>query len=198
MNISWESPEDDGGSPIAGYRIYRKSPDGEWTFLVSVWAWETHYIDSIIGTREYYYYVVAFNDIGSSVKSQVVKAQLFGVPPPPSSLSFKIEGDSINISWKSSPENGFLIKEYRIYRGMRPGHGSYIGSTENTYFVDRNVSRGGIYYYYVKAVNEVGEGEKSEEIEVSLKNEGDPVIYGAIAVSSLFFLFLLKKKGLLF
>jgi fibronectin type 3 domain-containing protein len=90
-------------------------------------------------------------------------------PNAPASLSARPGEDDISLSWDSElPDPSFPVKEYRIYRGTRPGEENLlveIGDT--TYYKDTSVKNGNTYYYRVSAVNAVGEGPQSQEVKAT-------------------------------
>jgi hypothetical protein len=55
--------------------------------------------------------------------------------------------------------------EYEVWRARaRTGRGARIATTQNTSFLDRRAARGIAYYYWVKAVNEVGSSKPSRRV----------------------------------
>ncbi|BCX15957.1 MAG: hypothetical protein KatS3mg098_186 [Candidatus Parcubacteria bacterium] len=89
-------------------------------------------------------------------------------PPssPPSNLSafgechqnYPSASTQVYLSW--SAVSG--ATSYNVYR-----NGSYIGSTTNTDFIDRNLSFNQTYSYQVSAVNNKGEGPKSNSVSAT-------------------------------
>lgn len=72
--LNWSPPDNDGGSPITGYRLYRGTDSGHYTviFITS----DTNYNDSLVKSDVTYYYVVtAINTVGESYFSDEVNAK---------------------------------------------------------------------------------------------------------------------------
>jgi len=74
VNITWNVPSSDGGSPITNYEIYRGSSPGGETFLIEVGN-VLHYNDTSVAIDvTYYYKVSAVNILGKSPLSDEVNA----------------------------------------------------------------------------------------------------------------------------
>lgn len=100
---------------------------------------------------------------------EVLIESTLSVPSPPQNLSVA-PGDKIAyLRWQSPSYNGGSdITEFRIYRSLSPGNGALIATVSfNTFSInDSNLTNGTAYYYYVTAVNNNGEGERSNQIYV--------------------------------
>ena len=170
--LTWDSPADNGGAPITGYRLYRGTESGSETYLTTVDSTKTNYTDSGLITGEtYYYYVTALNDKGESEKSNEVGATPLSVPTPPQNLRIKADLNYTSLVWDPpASDGGCTIKEYRIYRGERIGDETYIATVSANIlsFIDSSVRNGYTYYYYVTAVNSVGESLPSNEVHAMI------------------------------
>lgn len=87
------------------------------------------------------------------------------VPGPPTGLSAVNLSSAIGLSWNPPTNNGGApITNYTIYRGTSSGSEIYIMEIGNaTTYNDTNAVNATEYYYRVSAVNDVGEGLKSNE-----------------------------------
>jgi len=69
IEISWEHPLDDGGTPITNYKIYREVNDDEMKLIKEVDDETFKYLDEDISSNnEYSYAVSAVNEVGESGK----------------------------------------------------------------------------------------------------------------------------------
>jgi len=69
IEISWEHPLDDGGTPIINYKIYREENNGEMKLIGEVDDETFKYRDeNISSSNEYVYAVSAVNEVGESEK----------------------------------------------------------------------------------------------------------------------------------
>lgn len=83
VELSWTAPNDDGGSTITSYRVYRGTTTGEYLFVGITTT--TSFNDTLIlGETTYYYVVTAINVIGESTFSTEVSATPTGVTIPKS------------------------------------------------------------------------------------------------------------------
>jgi titin len=72
VNLTWETPSNDGGSPITSYNVYRGTSSGSLEFLVRVLN-SLEYLDNdIVSGTTYYYAVSAINNIGMGPQSEAV------------------------------------------------------------------------------------------------------------------------------
>ena len=80
VTVKWDEP-DDAGSPLTNYKIYRGTTSGGETFLATIPAPNTKYIDSSgVPTTQYFYRVTAVNAQGEGTFCGEVATS--GAPPP--------------------------------------------------------------------------------------------------------------------
>jgi len=95
------------------------------------------------------------------------------VPSPPTGLTGVVDNSSIDLSWSAPSHSGrgiVPILRYKIYRGTIKNGETYLSTIlgSETRHKDREIIPGNNYYYRVSAVNFVGEGPWSDELEVSV------------------------------
>ncbi len=211
VNLTWSVPISDGGAKIKMYRIYRGTNAGEESFLCNVSGSLTSFTDlNVSAGTTYYYYVTAVNSVGESDKSNEVNAtplkKLFS-PSAPQNLKANAGNGYVELSWNPpSNDGGATITVYKIYRGTSMGTEQLIAEVNGTqtWYNDTTVKNGITYYYYVTAVNSVGESDKSNEVEATptITNEQSMtsganlwIIIGIIAIIiAIVGYFLLQKK----
>lgn len=166
VNLSWDAPVNDGGSPITNYLIYKNKSTGAVGLPIKIGN-VTYYNDTNVENGVIYYYQVsALNIIGESPKSNKVSV----IPGEDPSHPFDIlvtEGLSyIILNWSAPERNGgFIITNYIIYKGMVSGEETFFKQIGNiTYFNDTEVLPDLTYYYKISAVNLIGEGPTSNSI----------------------------------
>ena len=181
VNLTWTMPND-GGAPIQKYTLYRNGVKYKYfnndTF---------QYIDKNVNmTKTYTYYITATNLAGESKPSNEVNVS-WNVPGAPSNVHIYKGILYVFLTWGAPIYNGGAnVTEYRVYRGTDPNTTSLIATipvdnstSENkskiTYWYnDTNVEDHVTYYYYVVAVNPVGEGNKSKVLGVTLNYDLEP------------------------
>ncbi|NPA75764.1 MAG: fibronectin type III domain-containing protein, partial [Euryarchaeota archaeon] len=97
------------------------------------------------------------------------------VPSAPLNLKATAGDGYVTLSWSAPSSNGgSAITEYKIYRGTSKGGEKYLAQVSGSTFTykDTAVSNGVTYYYYVTAVNSVGESPKSNEVSATPKSSG--------------------------
>ncbi len=171
--IFWQQPEDDGGTLIISYRIYRNG-----SFLIEVPGSSTSYNDTGVSPGiTYSYSIGAVNSVGESILSSSmvvavpdVPEVISTIPTAPYDLAYTTEGLSVTLSWTEPDSDGNAsIIEYLIYR-RSDGAEDMIGSVPSTTFsfTDEPLMAGNTYEYRVSARNGVGEGPYSNMVKVTI------------------------------
>jgi hypothetical protein len=92
------------------------------------------------------------------------------IPSEPLDLKGELSAGKIRLSWSPPYSDGFTpILKYDIYRGTSPSEERYVASTydPSTEYADAGITIGYVFYYQVSAVNRVGEGALSDEVNIS-------------------------------
>ncbi|RLD40300.1 MAG: hypothetical protein DRI88_13790, partial [Bacteroidetes bacterium] len=162
VSLSWNLPDDDRGSPVTLYRVYRRTGDANWTLLKE--TDRLSWIDTDVEPGSTYEYGIdCVNDIGPSQLSDPIMITIPTGNPPAhpvlNSVSLTDEG-YIDLKWDHPGASGII---FRIYRSESPDSGFVeIGHTDRTEYVDGyNLILNRTYYYYVTASNEFGESQPS-------------------------------------
>lgn len=186
VELIWYAPANDGGSPITEYNIYRSTTSEEEKTLLITNGGKLSYIDKdVTNNLEYYYQVSAVNSVGEGKKTNEEMAIPTSgriTPLAPMKLLADEYDNYVKLRWdEPSDEGGSPIKGYCIYRSTDTGRNKkplkIVGDVLE--FSDYNVAYDRKYYYQISAINYVGEGEKSNEVQIELKKK--PINWVAIA-----------------
>jgi hypothetical protein len=74
VTLTWDPPDDDGGTSIIGYKIYRGITEGSEVLLATLGNVDTYLDDTVINGQTYYYKVTAVNAVGEGPSSDVEHA----------------------------------------------------------------------------------------------------------------------------
>ena len=171
VDLSWDVPSSDGGSPILRYLVYRGTSSGSYEFLGK--TENRFYNDTTVGGGTRYYYVVtAENAIGEGEFSDEVSTTPTGspvvhatAPSAPQNVEATPGVNSVSLEWDApSEDGGASIMSYHIYRGTTSGEYFLLGAATDTSFDDVTAIGGIGYYYVITANNDVGEGDMSDEV----------------------------------
>ncbi len=171
--IFWLPPDDDGGSPVTGYRLYR-SHDGVDQMIHEGPANMTFYADEdVLHNHTYRYSVSASNHAGegsASPETSVTITMWYTTPSEPLDFGALPGNGRVMLSWQQPEDDGGIdILGYRIYRGTRSGSlDVYEDTSDNGTFdyLDTDVDNQRTYYYSIEAYNQIGTGDMAEEISV--------------------------------
>ncbi|MGI0101694.1 MAG: fibronectin type III domain-containing protein [Nitrosotalea sp.] len=167
--LTWHPPASTNGSPVTKYNIYRGTYPGLEVLLKSTSSDTASYTDNTVQSDQtYYYYVTAVNTGGESAPSSDASVSASAtVPSSPPSLESVATKNQISLTWQMpSSTGGSPIIKYNIYAGTAPGTETLLSSVSANvlYYTNYYVVNGVPYYYYVTAVNSLGESQKSNEV----------------------------------
>src|SRR5213080_3617904 len=171
VGLTWQAPGSNGGSPITNYKIYRGGAPSTETLLTTVGAVTSYTDTAVTNGVTYYYQVSAVNNVGEGPRSNEASATPSAAPPPPSppsapqNLAATGGNAQVTLTWQAPASNGGSpITNYKIYRGTTSGGETLVATIGNQLsYSDGGLTNGVTYYYQVSAVNNVGEGPKSNE-----------------------------------
>ena len=187
IDVTWEAPEDDGGTPITRYEV-QWSADG-------TGGWQNAGVTSdgdtltfkntgmTFGTTRYYR-VASRNSRGLSEWSAPPYASattLAGVPGQPNLSAVAADANTIDLTWTVPADSGSPIIRYELEWSPDGSTGSWTSlsspaATETSYS-DGNLDPGTERYYRIRAVNSASPGEGSWSVERGAKTP--PAVPGA-------------------
>src|SRR5947207_1747869 len=171
VGLTWQAPGSNGGSPITNYKIYRGGAPSTETLLTTVGAVTSYTDTAVTNGVTYYYQVSAVNNVGEGPRSNEASATPSAAPPPPSppsapqNLAATGGNAQVTLTWQAPASNGGSpITNYKLYRGTTSGGETLVATIRNVLtYSDTFLMHGVLHYYQVSAVNNVGEGPRSNE-----------------------------------
>ena len=127
--------------------------------------------------------------MGESLSSNIAST----TPEMVLNLTCIIKDGGIHLTWNPPlNDGGSAIHGYNIYRSSGSGPRIKLSVVNDTYYPDGSVYKEILYIYSVRAFNDNGEGEGSNEIEIMIEKETSilPLVIGAV-IAILLLLFLL-------
>ena len=184
IDLSWTAPDNDGGSPITGYRVEASSDDSPgWITLVDNTgsAATLHSHANLSPATTWRYRVQAINAVGTGPASGEARATTAAaLPEAPTELAAAARGPSwIELAWKTPdytggvPIAGYKIEVYQdegsIWTVLVPNTRS-----TGTGYHHLGLDPGSTHYYRVSAINSAGVGPVSGVAQATT----DPVVPG--------------------
>jgi Fibronectin type III domain len=193
INLSWNTPINNGGPPITGYKIQSSIDSGTFTNLVlNSGSTSTVYSHTGLSAgHTYTYKVYAINSIGTSNSSNTafaIPTLVNTIPYPPTGLSANTASPTgISLSWNAPSNNGGTpISGYKIEAKI--GSDAYTvlvanTASSSTSYLNSGLITGTTYTYRVSAINSVGTSNPSNEASATPSKTYTPTGVTATAVS---------------
>ena len=168
VRLTWISPENDGGTVLTGFRMYKfegGSPDPE-VFIIDPFV--DNYTDEEVDNGiNYRYYMTSFNAIGESPPS--IEVNVTPKDRPSLVLDFQISSGQgfILLQWRPPEyDGGSPVINYTIFRAVGSGSlANYVTlPPQHIQYNDTSVENGVVHRYRIIAVNSEGSSDPSEEI----------------------------------
>lgn len=169
VNLTWEEPYYEVGLNIIEYRIYRRTVIDE-EILIDTTKNIRYSNDTDVSIGHLYFYTIkAVNAIGESPFSNHISVVPITTPSSPLNMQIVADYNYVNLSWEAPFNNGgSIISNYTIYRGTISGELELLTIIDNTtYYNDTDVYEDSTYFYVISAVNEAGEGTRSNELNIT-------------------------------
>jgi hypothetical protein len=163
FSLTWQVPENDMGSAITSYNVYRNSILQTSVSGLSATIPNT----GLSANTEYSFWITAVNSAGESLVSNIVKTTL-SAPTAPQTLEKTVISDGnstdtdLSLSWLApSSINGSPVTLYNIYdNGILITTSTTLSKIISISSITENI----VHTYTVKAVNEFGESLASNSI----------------------------------
>jgi predicted phage tail protein len=169
MLLDWTKPVSNGGSPITNYRIYRGASSNTETFLIQLGNVTTYNNTGLNNNTACYYKVQAVNAVGKGTNATEAHATTWTTPSAPQSPSSTAQSLAVKLVWSApASSGGGSILHYRIYMGTATGAETFLIQVGNVLTYTKTGLTAGIdYFFKIQAVNSVGKGANSTEVDAT-------------------------------
>lgn len=164
--LRWAAPEEAGGAPVDGYRVYRNGSLLRATTNLSLED------TSVEANVTYMYAVSAVNAEGESRARGPVEASTADRLPPARHVQTSVRNGSVELSWL--PPGDEQPDRYRVLRGPVWHDLTPLANTSIERYVDETVDPGAAYWYAVAAVDGAQLGVPSKPQRVALLEPPGP------------------------
>jgi hypothetical protein len=182
VSIAWDEPAENGGYQIIRYRIFRSEDSGEF-IEIAYQNYLTHRMidENVEPGVEYEYYVTAENQMGRSQpsNSSIALTSIIYDPPPAPEIYLTTKGILyIKIHWRMPEYEGPPLTKFVViseWSEIGPKRNFSIDLEPDKFsYNDTDIQFDVNYTYRVIAVNEIGESESSNLIDIRVRNLTEP------------------------
>ncbi|CAD6186687.1 unnamed protein product [Caenorhabditis auriculariae] len=182
-NLSWATPETDGGSPIYGYDVFQKEDNGDWHKLNTddlVFV-EKYHVKGLNSGVDYQFKVEAINEAGIRSSSNV-PSETYSIHGNPPEVVLEVpsvkvlDSDKVQVTWNAEGNDDFVIQ----YKSDGSSIWANVESATAECVID-GLREGISYVFRVAARNVFGTGEYSDEsVPMKILADDAPRIIKAI------------------
>ena len=168
--LTWSPPTNNGGIAITNYVIYRGLASGAESYLKTIGNVTTNVDTPLVNGVTNFYKVAAVNPAGEGAQSAEASATPMSMPSAPTGVVAMSTYFSVIVEWQAPLDTGGSpVTNYSVYRGTSPGGETWLATVGNLLqYTDISVANGQTYYYFVTAINAVGEGARSLEVRTTV------------------------------
>jgi len=176
VNLTWETPFDNGSHPITRYNVYRKNASSDFSFLGNTTS--LFYNDtSVVNGRTYWYRVTAVNSAGESLPTRTVISD----SDPPVLYSDASDGSGTTgemFHFQINATDNVGVADVRIEYWF--GTGTHTNSTmpgTGPYTYSMTIPSGSTdtLHYIFHAVDNAGNWANTSRKDVTITDNDDPV-----------------------
>jgi fibronectin type 3 domain-containing protein len=152
-------------SPGAALYRVRRSAEFKGPYAtVAETAGTSHVDGGLANGGTYFYYVVALNAGGESIRTSRVRARPLSPPAVPQNVAAAPGNGLVVLTWDAAER----AARYRIRRAAeRRGPYTSVGTAESTTYTDTEVANGSTYWYVVVASNSGGKSGHSKPVSAT-------------------------------
>ncbi len=179
IDISWDAPDDMGGSAITGYTVqWSTDKTGSWNNAGSTTATTRTFKHRGLQTGAVRWYrVAARNSSGLGLWSDPAQGQtVSGVPNAPTLTARTLSNYQIELTWNKPNDNGQPITSYKVEHSDDGSAESWndldTPAADATAHTDETLNSNTLRYYRIRASNSEGNGAWSRT--VSARTQLDP------------------------
>ena len=173
--VTYQPPQDDGGAPVTGYILERRTPgpDSEWIRVNDTPVTNLQYtIENLTPVTEYQFRVAAVNKRGESQFSQMSSRimTVVSVPDKPGRPEvMEVISTSVSLQWTAPGSDGgaditHYVVAFRSSEETKTVEVSADAAIETTksYTIRNQLQAYKVYRFAVAAVNSIGQGPWSD------------------------------------
>lgn len=169
--LSWQLITD---ADVKGYVLRRGGVDFDSASDLAMVSGDK-YLDSYQSAGVTKYWIKAIDTSGNLSENALLTEVEILTPNSAINLTKKVVDNNVLLFWEAGAQTTFPVERYNIYKGADFGSAELIGSAGSTFHsLFENV--GGVYTYWVTAVDTAGNESEEEFITVDVYNPPDFVL----------------------